>query len=381
MSNLSALAALSTSMLSAISYNTPIQCGPLTPDVQNEDFAPSHTKSEFLIGESTIEMTWRHSPMLFDQLGNSAHHPISVDLDPSVMDQTSDDAFDQRSPSPSAAIYSGRVSPEAHESLGGMAPPKAISQETGEHSGNICLEAGPLAPSKIMASNGYMSNPWNTLPHSFTNQSSVHNDAVVTQNEPLQTRRQDISEKDLWQTLDKLQGRYGPRHPASMDALSRLVTVLQDGGRYVTATLLLSAESRAKDEETRLKAQGLHHMQNMSPDLQLQDMLRTDILLSYTLNKQKKYDEAERVEKDILGRFEQVLGPDHEETYLSVFRLGSIYSSQGRLNESFSMFERARGGLISRLGAEHPKTKACSDSYFSTILDIERRDRVFQGSN
>lgn len=380
MSNFSSVAAQSTSMLSAISYNTPFQYGPPTPDVQNEDFAATQTESEFVISESTMEMTSRHSPMLFDQLGNSAYHPISIDLDPSVMDRIVDDVFDQQIPFPPTAIHLRPASIEGHEFMGRMASSMATSPETSNYSRNICLETDSLESSKITASNAYTSNSWNTLPHSFTNQSSVRNDAVAAQNKPLE-RRQEIPEKDLWQRLDGLQGRYGPGHPATMDTLSRLVIALQGRGRYVTATLLLSAESRAKDEESKSKAWGLRHMQNMSPDLQLPDMLRHEILLSCALKEQKKYDEAEILEKDILGRFEQVLGPDHEETYLSVLRLGSIYSSQGRLNESFSMFERARRGLIYKLGGEHPKTKESSDSYFSAVLDIERRDRVFQGSN
>ncbi|KAK3950425.1 hypothetical protein QBC32DRAFT_264587 [Pseudoneurospora amorphoporcata] len=53
---------------------------------------------------------------------------------------------------------------------------------------------------------------------------------------------------------------------------------------------------------------------------------------------------------------EKALGPDHTSTLDTVYNLGILYQTQGRLKEAEVMYQRALSGYSAALGSSHAKS-------------------------
>jgi hypothetical protein len=87
----------------------------------------------------------------------------------------------------------------------------------------------------------------------------------------------------------------------------------------------------------------------------------TDTLISVShlgsvLESQGKYEEAEAMHRRDLEGSEKVLGPEHPNTLTSVSQLGSVLSRQGKYEEAEAMHRRALRAREEVLGPEHPDT-------------------------
>lgn len=74
------------------------------------------------------------------------------------------------------------------------------------------------------------------------------------------------------------------------------------------------------------------------------------------LGKQNQYKTAERMYLHALAGKEKALGPEHTSTLVTVYNLGFLYWSQGKLDEAEQMCLRALAGYEKALGLKHTST-------------------------
>ncbi|MBV8729445.1 MAG: tetratricopeptide repeat protein, partial [Acidobacteriia bacterium] len=60
---------------------------------------------------------------------------------------------------------------------------------------------------------------------------------------------------------------------------------------------------------------------------------------------------------------EQILGPDHPETAMTLNNLAVLFRSQGKLNEAGPLFRRALTILENTLDPDHPSVLLCRTNY------------------
>ena len=75
--------------------------------------------------------------------------------------------------------------------------------------------------------------------------------------------------------------------------------------------------------------------------------------LGYLYSSQNKLDEAEKMYRRALQRFEKALGLDHTLTLSTVNNLGILYKSQGKLSEAKKMYQWALRGMEKAWGPDH----------------------------
>ena len=68
---------------------------------------------------------------------------------------------------------------------------------------------------------------------------------------------------------------------------------------------------------------------------------------------QNKLDEAESLYKRLLEGYEEMLGPKHSSTLLTVHNLASLFYKQNKLDEAELLYKRALEGQEEMLGSKH----------------------------
>ena len=70
----------------------------------------------------------------------------------------------------------------------------------------------------------------------------------------------------------------------------------------------------------------------------------------------KKFDDAEKLQRETLRHVERVGGKDHPNYMEGTFSLGFIYRKQHRIEEAIEMFDKTLEARRRVLGDRHPKT-------------------------
>jgi tetratricopeptide (TPR) repeat protein len=118
----------------------------------------------------------------------------------------------------------------------------------------------------------------------------------------------------------------GPEHPGTLLTINNLTWNLELEGRYAEAEKF---EHEALDVERRVL--GPEHP----------DTLRTNGNLAITLSGEGHYAEAERIEREVLSTSRRVLGPEHPDTARTMYNLACLAALQGRRDEAFSLLREA----------------------------------------
>ncbi|KAF9771720.1 hypothetical protein IL306_010631 [Fusarium sp. DS 682] len=113
------------------------------------------------------------------------------------------------------------------------------------------------------------------------------------------------------------------------------------------------------------------------------DDVKLDIMydLAFTLECQKKLDEAERLQLEVRNGREDLLGPTHEKTTFSRKRLAAIFRAQRRYAEAMSECKAVSDACEQRLGLSHPQTleevKALASIYREAPGGLKLADEAF----
>ena len=75
-----------------------------------------------------------------------------------------------------------------------------------------------------------------------------------------------------------------------------------------------------------------------------------------------KWDEAEKLEMDVMNARETTLGSDHPSTLTSIINLVSTYRNQGRWDEAKKLQINVMNRRKTKLGSDHPDTFASMSS-------------------
>jgi len=117
---------------------------------------------------------------------------------------------------------------------------------------------------------------------------------------------------------------------------------------------LYQSEKIPDKEETRLR-QNLRTNEIELSCVYLKTLGNVSNLAFYLVGN-GRYDEAERLNQEVLVGRERVLGPDHPYTLTSVTNLAFVYLRQGKYLEAEKLSRRAAEGREKKLGPHHPQT-------------------------
>ena len=135
----------------------------------------------------------------------------------------------------------------------------------------------------------------------------------------------------------------GPAHPQTLNTVGNLANLLRMQGKYDEAELLhrracgQGAGARAGAPESTLNSEQVGN-------------------LAVLLKNQGKYEEAEPLYRRDLAGCEEVHGPAHPSTLMTVGNLASPFAQQGKLDEAEPLFRRELAGEEEALGPAHPET-------------------------
>lgn len=72
---------------------------------------------------------------------------------------------------------------------------------------------------------------------------------------------------------------------------------------------------------------------------------------------------------------EQMLGPEHPDTALSIGHLATFYENQGKYEQAESLYQRALQIMEKTLGPEHPTTKIMRSNYTRLLESMKRKKK------
>ncbi|RHZ43106.1 uncharacterized protein CDV56_100225 [Aspergillus thermomutatus] len=158
----------------------------------------------------------------------------------------------------------------------------------------------------------------------------------------------------------------GPEHPATLTSVSNLGSVLEGQGNV--SNLVSVLERQGKYEEAEVM-----HRRDLKGSEEVLGPEHPDTLISVSnlgsaLEQQGKYEEAEAMQRRALEGHEKTLGPEHPDTLTSANNLGSVLERQGKYEEAEVMHRRALQGYEKALGPEHPNTLT-SVSNLGSVLE------------
>ena len=101
-------------------------------------------------------------------------------------------------------------------------------------------------------------------------------------------------------------------------------------------------------------------------------MLPPPPLLAVVLQDQRKYDEAESMNRRALTGREKALGLDHPDTLTSVHSLAYLLGAKQNFQQALDLYQRAVSGYNRVLGVHHPMTAACKEHLSSLSRKMGR---------
>jgi tetratricopeptide (TPR) repeat protein len=97
--------------------------------------------------------------------------------------------------------------------------------------------------------------------------------------------------------------------------------------------------------------------------------------LALVLNNQGKYEEAEAMHKQTLAQREKVLGPEHPDTLTSAYCLAHLLATRDCYEESLTLYDRVIAAYSITLGKHHPTTRACR-KHRSEALASQKQSQI-----
>ncbi|KAF1346346.1 kinesin light chain 3 [Lizonia empirigonia] len=133
----------------------------------------------------------------------------------------------------------------------------------------------------------------------------------------------------------------GDEHPDTLTSMANLAATYRNQGRWNEAEKL-----EVQVMETRKRVLGDEHP----------DMLTSMANLAATYRNQGRWNEAEKLFVQVMETTKRVLGDKHPDTLTSMANLASTYWNQGRWNEAEKLFVQVMETTKRVLGDEHPDT-------------------------
>jgi tetratricopeptide (TPR) repeat protein len=151
----------------------------------------------------------------------------------------------------------------------------------------------------------------------------------------------ELSEKRAAWSLKISHGRLGERHPSTLTSMANLASTYQNQGRWNEAEKL-----QVQVMETRTRVLGKEHP----------DTLTSMANIASTYRDQGRWNEAEKLQVQVMEIRRRVLGEEHPSTLTSMTNLASTLWNQGRWNEAEKLEVQVMETSSRVLGKEHPST-------------------------
>jgi tetratricopeptide (TPR) repeat protein len=132
---------------------------------------------------------------------------------------------------------------------------------------------------------------------------------------------------------------------------------------------------RSWDEAEKLQVDVMNARQRMLGS-DHPDTLSSMGHLAFTYGNQGRLDEAEKLQVDVMNASKTKLGLDHPHTLISMGHLASTYGNQGRLGEAEKLEADVMNGRKRKLGSDHPDTLTSMNNLASIYWNQGRFDEA-----
>ncbi|KAJ4363362.1 hypothetical protein N0V85_009318, partial [Neurospora sp. IMI 360204] len=154
---------------------------------------------------------------------------------------------------------------------------------------------------------------------------------------------------------------YWPHHARLCSEPSKLLLEFRNQGRWEEAEKL-----EVQVMETFKTKLGADHPRTLTSMGNLASMLWN----------QGRWGEAEKLFVQVMETFKTKLGADHPSTLTSMNNLASTYRNQGRSDEAEKLFVQVMETSKTKLGADHPDTLTSMNNLASTLWNQGRWDEA-----
>ncbi|KAJ5585729.1 hypothetical protein N7450_005516 [Penicillium hetheringtonii] len=154
------------------------------------------------------------------------------------------------------------------------------------------------------------------------------------------------------------------QRPDSQDSLRQWATLLYKGAWFAwrRGNILDVREMASKSRKERLTIFGGDS----------KEALDSTIMLAMVYSLEGSWEEAEKLQGQVMETSKTKLGKDHPNTLISMGHLASTYSRQGRWKEAEKLFVQVMETSKSKLGEDHPDTLMSIGSLASTYRNQGR---------
>ncbi|KAL4957901.1 hypothetical protein BDW69DRAFT_180144 [Aspergillus filifer] len=174
------------------------------------------------------------------------------------------------------------------------------------------------------------------------------------------------AEKLALQTLQLRQIAVGPKHPETSAAKDLLANIYDDQGKVDEAKgLLLQVIADGEEGNDAVY-----------------DLLRRKLRLCDIYSMEGKVEEVDKLQKEVLGRCIEALGPDHELTLGCLYAIAMLWKDQNRDSEAIELMAQVAHREETHLGAfngatlqsVHMLTQWCGDEAgIAKLLEVEEK--------
>lgn len=209
----------------------------------------------------------------------------------------------------------------------------------------------------------------------------------------------------LTQALEIAQKTWGPDHPETHAARSRLAEVQWNRGWYREAEELYTTaldgrrrmlgdedpatletmvgmarvlESQGRFEEAEIMARDALAAQSAGLGPDQREALETEHLVGSILYEVGRLAESEEILTSVLARQRSTLGNEHPDVSATMGTLGELYGDLGRYDEAEKLYQDDLEALRHLYGDEHPKTLAAEYRLASLNFDRGQWDQAEQ---
>jgi hypothetical protein len=98
--------------------------------------------------------------------------------------------------------------------------------------------------------------------------------------------------------------------------------------------------------------------------------------LASTYQNQGQWDEAEKLEVEVMNAAKAKLGSDHPDTLNTMANLALMYCSQGRLDEAESLLSQTVHTMQTIMGTQHPTTVHYKRQLDELQLEVQKKQNI-----
>lgn len=202
-----------------------------------------------------------------------------------------------------------------------------------------------------------------------------------------------LAEAELKRALETSIRQFGGEHPESRMARNNLGVLYKYTGQFDRAETLYRAALQGA-EGTELATLyhnlgGLEHARGRFAEgeswARKAWVLRKSLLgpeepatladeaaLAGVLDGLERYDESEQIYHHVLGKFEEIYGPNHYEIAVNLHNLAGVQCARRRLEEAELTYRRALVLKENLLGSDHPDTALTAHNLGVLLMDMGR---------